>query len=481
MTADFLPRDDDFNPFTDDDNNDGVKERLANRLNNEFRPSTLVAALVITVASLPFVLVIMLLAFNQTTDRRLTMIDEDEFIPDIFPFRWPQDYLGFGFAVLGLLLAAGGGTGAGGILIPVYILFLGFPVKHAIALACVTVLGGAIASYWLSYQKLHPDHPERPAIDWDLMLLLQPMTIAGALIGTDLNAALPDVLLLVLLLILLTVTARETLKKANKMHQDEETRIEQAQATLATFHSREYVDFSDKACMEIQKQHGPGLEYHKEANECRESKLIKDECTAGAIKLVYMLVLVIVFNLLEGIFLEGATEWIMEAFVVLILILFWFYARSSILERQNSDGPILSEVTWDESNTTIYPMISIAAGLVAGMFGIGGGIINGPIMLALGVHPQVASATSSCGILFSSTMATLCFYMFGLLKVDYAAFCMLVGFMSTYVGQIVTTRLLERFGNRNSYLVYCIGSVVAISALAMGIESIIVIFSGNGH
>jgi uncharacterized membrane protein YfcA len=124
-------------------------------------------------------------------------------------------------------------------------------------------------------------------------------------------------------------------------------------------------------------------------------------------------------------------------------------------------------------------MFSIAAGLVAGMFGIGGGIINGPIMLALGVHPQVASATSSCGILFSSTMATVCFWLFGLLKADYAAFCMLVGFVSTFIGQPLATRLLARFGNRNSYLVFSIGGVVAISAAAMGIESIIVIFSGN--
>lgn len=465
----------DFNIYAEGGSNEVGKEH------DTFRPSILVAALVITVAALPFALMIIIITLNQKDDdddtRRLTMIDEDEYIPDIFRFRWPQDYLGFGFAVLGLLLASSGGTGAGGILIPIYILIIGFPVKHAIALACVTVLGGAIANYWLNHSKVHPNHPERPAIDWDLMLLLQPFTIAGALIGTDLNAALPDVLLLVLLLILLTVTANETFKKANKMYQEEESRIAQAQVTSNTFHSSEYVDFN--AAESQTKQHGPELEYHKEANDDRESKLIKDECNAGAIKLVYVFAMVIVFNVLEGLFLEGAVEWIMETFVFLILVLFWFYARSSILERQNSGGPILSEVTWDEHNTTVYPMFSIAAGLVAGMFGIGGGIINGPIMLALGVHPQIASATSSCGLLFSTTMATLCFWLFGLLKVDYAAFCMLVGFISTGIGQTLATRLLARFGNRNSYLVFCIAGVVANSAVAMGIESIIVIFSGH--
>jgi len=339
-----LNNDDDDND--DDDNDVDFNIYAEGGSNDTFRPSILVAALVITVAALPFALMIIIITLNQKDDdddtRRLTMIDEDEYIPDIFPFRWPQDYLGFGFAVLGLLLASSGGTGAGGILIPIYILIIGFPVKHAIALACVTVLGGAIANYWLNHSKVHPNHPERPAIDWDLMLLLQPFTIAGALIGTDLNAALPDVLLLVLLLILLTVTANETFKKANKMYREEESRIAQAQVTSNTFHSSEYVDFN--AAESQTKQHGPGLEYHKEANDDRESKLIKDECNAGAIKLVYVFAMVIVFNVLEGLFLEGAVEWIMETFVFLILVLFWFYARSSILQRQNSGGPILSSI-----------------------------------------------------------------------------------------------------------------------------------------
>ena len=41
-------------------------------------------------------------------------------------------------------------------------------------------------------------------IDWDLILQLEPMTIAGALIGAALNDFLPDLVLVVFLLILLS-------------------------------------------------------------------------------------------------------------------------------------------------------------------------------------------------------------------------------------------------------------------------------------
>ena len=51
-------------------------------------------------------------------------------------------------------------------LVPIYILLLQFPIKHAIPLASITVLGGAIANNILNASKVHPNHTERPLIDW---------------------------------------------------------------------------------------------------------------------------------------------------------------------------------------------------------------------------------------------------------------------------------------------------------------------------
>ena len=46
----------------------------------------------------------------------------------LFPLQ-PTDYAGYLFAMFGLILAAGGGIGGGGILVPIYILVL-VRVKH---------------------------------------------------------------------------------------------------------------------------------------------------------------------------------------------------------------------------------------------------------------------------------------------------------------------------------------------------------------
>lgn len=60
------------------------------------------------------------------------------------------------------------------------------------------------------------------------------------------------------------------------------------------------------------------------------------------------------------------------------------------------------DIIWDERTTVLYPLWCSCAGLIAGMFGVGGGIVKGPLMLHLGVLPEVAAATSATMILFTS-------------------------------------------------------------------------------
>lgn len=97
-----------------------------------------------------------------------------------------EDWIGLALAILGLMIAAGGGIGGGGILVPLYILVMGFSPKHAIPLSNVTIFGGSIANTILNIRKRHPD-ADRPLVDWDLILIMEPLTMAGAIVGSYLN------------------------------------------------------------------------------------------------------------------------------------------------------------------------------------------------------------------------------------------------------------------------------------------------------
>jgi hypothetical protein len=93
-----------------------------------------------------------------------------------------RDIGGLIFAAVGLMIAAGGGIGGGGMLVPIYIIVLGFAPKYAIPLSNVTVLGGAVTNVACAWHKRHPA-ADRPLIDWDLILVMQPMQLVGGARG----------------------------------------------------------------------------------------------------------------------------------------------------------------------------------------------------------------------------------------------------------------------------------------------------------
>ena len=97
---------------------------------------------------------------------------------DLFPLD-ASDYWGTILVVLGLLIAASGGIGGGGILVPLLILVYGFSPKYAVPLSNFTIVGSSITNMMMNLPKRHPD-ADRPLVDWDLILVMEPLTMAGA-------------------------------------------------------------------------------------------------------------------------------------------------------------------------------------------------------------------------------------------------------------------------------------------------------------
>ena len=58
-------------------------------------------------------------------------------------------------------------------------------------------------------------------------------------------------------------------------------------------------------------------------------------------------------------------------------------------------------------------MSGVSVGIFSGAFGFGGGMIMLPMFFSMGVHPQVASATSCYLIMFGCIQTTVQFYLVG--------------------------------------------------------------------
>ncbi len=50
------------------------------------------------------------------------------------------------------------------------------------------------------------------------------------------------------------------------------------------------------------------------------------------------------------------------------------------------------DVQWNFRNLMLWPLTSVGVGLLAGFVGIAGGILQGPLLLEMGVLPQVRNS-----------------------------------------------------------------------------------------
>ena len=268
-------------------------------------------------------------------------------------------------------------------MVPVYTLVLNFPVKQAIALTAVTVLGGAVANNLLNMKKRHPLHPSRPCIDWDLLLLLEPMTMAGAMAGAIMNQFLPGIVVIVMLLLILSLTAYKTLTKGVSMYKKESqamARIQEEQHSLVGNNALNKNNATISYGAADANNNSKSLSHQATSNVEEKTHQV----WLDVVKLTSLFVLVTSINFLKGGLESGEKAqssflptcntfcfWSSNLFMVAIILGFVFWTRWSVLKRLSKGGPIISDITWNQENTIQYPAYAIAAGLVAGLFGLG--------------------------------------------------------------------------------------------------------------
>jgi len=107
---------------------------------------------------------------------------------------------------------------------------------------------------------------------------------------------------------------------------------------------------------------------------------------------------------------------------------------------------------------------SFFVGVVAGLLGLGGGELMAPLLLALGMRPQVASATSGFMILFTASSNLVHYLSEGILSpfMDYVLLFLFLGFLSALTGRFTSIFLVGKL-HHPSILVFSLGLLLVIS------------------
>ncbi|EQC36263.1 hypothetical protein SDRG_06368 [Saprolegnia diclina VS20] len=459
----------------------------------------------------------------------------------LFPLQATDIYGTIG-AFLCVIVSSGGGLGGGGLLVPLYIIVLGMTSHDAIPLSKATIFGSAIASMLLNSRKTHPLDPDRQLIDYEVVVMMEPMTLAGTIIGVHMNKMCPEWLITVLLVWLLSSTSLRMITKGKSVWRAEAAKEKALLASVVAHWqslvaarrfgaavvvaARKWRALKALKALEAEatavalsiKDHSITINL-QEADEATTASSDDDDTINDAydddhasllgratttkkahLSLSSLLAFrkfvpwgdltilffawfgLLLFSMLKGghgapsvIGLDcgSAAYWLLTTlslpFFVGVTAIFGLKiaARHEALQAFGYKY-VEGDIVWTKRTTVLYPALCTVAGVAAGLLGIGGGMVKGPLLLEIGLHPQVASASSSTMILFTSSATTLQFIVLGMLPIERALWYGVVGFAGGVVGQLGLSYLIKKY-RKTAFVLFMVAAVIAVSGAVMGV------------
>lgn len=119
--------------------------------------------------------------------------------------------------------------------------------------------------------------------------------------------------------------------------------------------------------------------------------------------------------------------------------------------------------SWIKWHLVVVWLLVLVIGVIAGMVGLGGGVLISPLLLELKAHPQTAAATSTFIVLFSSTTAAITFGLGHRLNLDYTAVYGPVCLVGGFLGVFILSGLVRRW-QMASLVTFTLAVLVIVSA-----------------
>ncbi|RVW22664.1 Sulfite exporter TauE/SafE family protein 3 [Vitis vinifera] len=358
---------------------------------------------------------------------------------------WPDMKFGWKLVVasiigfFGAALGSVGGVGGGGIFVPMLTLIVGFDPKSSTAISKCMIMGAAGSTVYYNMRLRHPTL-DMPIIDYDLALLFQPMLMLGISIGVAFNVIFADWMVTVLLIILFLGTSTkalfkgiETWKKETIMKKEAARLLEAETKPTDNAGGGDYRPLPSGPAT-IRDDHVP---------------IIYNICWKELALLVYVWVAFLAVQIVKTYTVTCSIEyWVLNCLQGDCI-----KGKGSHKLEDTSDFSLL--FMWDSSRLS---------GWIAWAWRR---LHLGTLFLELGIPPQVASATSTFSMAFSSSMSVVQYHLLRRFPVPYASYFVLVATIAALVGQHVVRKVIKLVG-RASIIIFILALTIFISAISLG-------------
>jgi uncharacterized membrane protein YfcA len=388
------------------------------------------------------------------------------------------------------MFAVAAGIGGGGLLVPIYAYVLGLGPQLAVPVSKATIFGVAVGNVFYISREKHPK-ANRPLIDYPTAVLMQGGELLGVVIGVLFNLLLSEAMIIILLVVVLGFNAYKTLGKGVQKWKAETRAMAATKTSARTSSDLQSVEMQMPQVAEGAQPSvsSPAPDHEINVEEPRGADpqpaevtlLLTNEATQFPLwawaALLGMASFIVLYSFLLAGFLapeldlchSGYWPTYVTPFVFYGLLMLMF-ARRNVRQHQAkvACGFPLAEgdIVWTPRAAMMLCPAAVGAGAAAGLLGIGGGMILGPIFVALDFQPQVGTATTGFMILFTAFGGTVKYLAVGKLPWRYLLWFGCIGALGGQVGQRVVKKVLLRTG-RPSIVVLLLGSIIGLAVIVM--------------
>ncbi|XP_026451133.1 sulfite exporter TauE/SafE family protein 3-like [Papaver somniferum] len=372
-------------------------------------------------------------------------------------FGW-KIIIGYVVGFIGAACESIGGVGGGAIFVPMLTLIIGFDAKSSVPVSKSMITGAAVSTMYYNLKRRHPIL-DMPVIDYNLTLLMQPMLLLGVSSGVILSEVFADWMVTVFLIILFLAMSIMSFfkgvqlwKKETKLKKDNNSCLV-SNGDLGNEEKQVACEASDSIQKEMRTK-VPILEnvYWKELG-----------------LLVFVWVAFLILHILKNNrTMCSTTYWLVSAMQIPVSVGVTLYEAVGLYNGKKVIASLGEKgAKWKVPELIFFAFVGVSAGLVGGLLGIGGGSIMGPLFLQLGIPPQVATATATFAMTFSSSMSVVQYYLLKRFPVPYALYFLGVAFLSALVGQHLVRKAISVLG-RASIIIFVLVFTIFVSAVLLG-------------
>lgn len=406
--------------------------------------------------------------------------------------------------VLGLsgVLCSAAGIGGGGIYVSALMVAGRLGPHEAVPLSKAVVFMGATVTLIMNLGRDFASS-KAPNIDFDVCRLVVPMALMGTLLGVLLNPITPDWLIVSLLLLTLIFMTISVSLKGYRQYKAEN----EANQNIPTV-DQSGKDLPNPQVPEADTPQHAGGDLELEGLEKKDQA--KGFPYRDAIASLIVLIIVICGGIVrflsmqcrmekQGLFPKqrnrGCDDPILNLFFAGRMTVWMSHHTSAVIVQVVAIGIPVSACLFlsyfatrraidaKRADLTVlhimaYKGMSLVTGCLAGLVGIGGGLIFSPFFLMMGLHPAMSVATSSTCVIFTSSSTTMQYIFTDRIIMSLALVYGLVNFVASYTGTKLVHRLQEK--SRPSYITFIVAIGVGISA-ALTVDKFVVMIRHMEH